>query len=328
MALEGLLRSTLALIGMLFALLCVAGPAGAKFDPAVFQSEKAVVLGIDLRDESNITVGLVVRDINSRKTEVAHVFLPFPSTKAMGSEQALPVWGSYNGFTYLSLVLQGSEQTHSIEVAPIIRRVAGPLDVRSIQDPITFIEDGQTRTFIYRYLSGKLSDNPASRFLRSTSLPVDAIAVAIPPDAQSLAVKPGAISDPPPYFYQNSVGFFPAVRQNSSDQLELKYFMPANENQKAFIELLVKIFALLGAPLATIALAQQINKISNSRKYIILSAGAGLQVFIFFLISTIWFRWVGATSISNIIDLVIGLLGIGVSVVVWWVVEKNNASNK
>jgi hypothetical protein len=296
-------------------------PCAAKFNPASFESDKTnIVLGIDLRDETNIEMGLVVRDSDSRTPEMTRIFLPFATVKAAGSDQVVSAWGSYNGLTYLSFVLPGNGSTYySIELVPVVRRASGAADARTIPDPITVIESGQERTFIYRYLSENPADSGASKFFRSGALPVDAVAVALPEDARALEVKDGKTSDPEAYFYKDRIGFFPAVQQGSVKMLELRYWLPATEGQKAVQELLTKLFALIGAPLATIIVTKVSGRSAGRRRYWVIVGGVAVQIVVFVLITTFWFKWAGATSVSNLIDIVIGVLGIGISIIVWWI---------
>ena len=145
------------------------------------------------------------------------------------------------------------------------------------------------------------------------------MAVLLPEDARATEVKQGKTSDPPDLFYVGRVGFYPATQQGTSDRLELRYWLPATEGQKAFVEFLTKFFALLAAPIATIIATKATSKIAGARRHLVIIGGIAVQCVVFGLITMVWFRWAGATSTSNLIDMGIGALGVGISIIVWWI---------
>lgn len=160
---------------------------------------------------------------------------------------------------------------------------------------------------------------PVWAFARTASLPVDAVAVLLPQDARPLEVRPGKTSDPPDIFYKDRVGFYPATRHGTSDRLELRYWLPATESQKAWVEFLTKLFALIAAPLATIIVTKVTGRVAGVRRHWVIVVGVGVQSIVLLLIGTLWFRWSGATSTSNLIDVGIGIGGAVFSFVVWWI---------
>jgi hypothetical protein len=304
---------------MLSLLLSCVSPCLARFDPEPFQSDQVhVVVGIDLTDESAISMGVVIRDNESHEPKSARIVLPFPSTKAGGNDQILSTWGSYEKATYISLILPGTGVSYyPIELTPVIHRSDGDLSTSDF--PIVFAEDGQARTFIYRYPPEKPVEGSVAFFARSGALPVDAVAVLLPQDARPLEVRPGKTSDPPDIFYKGHVGFYPATRQGVSDRLEIRYWLPATESQKALVEFLTKFFALIAAPLATIIVTRVTGRVAGMRRYLVIVVGVSVQCIVLVLIGTFWFRWSGATSTSNLIDVGIGIIGAVISVVVWWI---------
>jgi hypothetical protein len=276
-----------------------------------------VVVGIDLSDEANISAGVVIKDGESHEPTNTTIVLPFPTSKSGENAQILSTWGSYNGSTVISFVLPGTGVAYyPIDLTPVIQR-DNRGDSSSAQ--IALSEDGQARTFIYRYSPETPVEDAVSAFARKASLPINAVAVLLPRDARPLEVRPGKTSDPPDIFYKDRVGFYPATRQGLSDRLELRYWLPATEGQKALIEFLTKFFALVAAPLATIIVTRVTGRVAGVRRRWVIVLGVGIQCIVLLVIGTLSFRWSGAISTSNVIDLVIGILGAVISFVVWWI---------
>jgi hypothetical protein len=293
------------------------GPSLSKFDPGPFESDKRTVLGIDLSDESNISIGVVLRGGGTTVPLITRITLPFQTTEAGANEQVLSTWGSYNGSTYLSLVLPGgSVAYYPIELKPIINRPDPNGASNASTSPFIFIVDGQLRKFIYRYPSDKPSGSSASSIVKVYSIPLDAIAVRLPQNANPTEVVPGKTSDPPELFYKDRVGFFPAVRpEGGKEQLELRYMLQTTDRQKAWIEFLSKIFAALGAPILTILLTK--SRVAGARRRSTITSGIIVQSIVLLLIGTLWFRWSDTTLMSNIFFLGIGVVGEAAAFFVW-----------
>jgi hypothetical protein len=219
--------------------LLLSSAAQARFDPEPFQNgTMRSVLAFDLRNEAAIETGLIIRDGGLHVPDALRIILPFTSSASSGNDQISALWGSYSSNTYISVVLPGTGTTfYPIGITTNIRYLNDTSDLDRIGDTIIFSQSGQIRSFIYRYPQDRPNEGVMAAFMRSVSSNVDAVAVALPSDAQAVEVTAGQTSNPAALFYTpRHVGYFPAIQQSGIDKLILKYYLPATEAQKTIIE--------------------------------------------------------------------------------------------
>jgi hypothetical protein len=303
--------------------LLLSGAAQAKFDPEPFQNgTMRSVLAFDLRNEAAIETGLIIRDDGPHVPDTLRIILPFTSNSSSGNDQISALWGSYSNNTYISVVLPGTGAAfYPIGITSNIRYLNDTSDLDRIGDTIIFSQSGQIRSFIYRYPQDRPNEGAVAAFMRSVSSNVDAVAIALPSDAQAVEVKAGQTSNPAALFYTSRhVGYFPANQQSGVDKLILKYYLPATEAQKTIIEFLTKTFAVGIVPFITIVTTKTVGQtLTTRRKRMIVIGGVILQTILLSTFIMLSIHWAGAMTSSNMIDVAIGVLGGLAQLVVWWV---------
>lgn len=160
------LRATLLMVVLFLAQtkLC-----GAKFDSSRFETDKVrIVLGIDLHDETDVEVGIVVRDEVVPMPRAVHLTLPFSTFTAEENEAVISTWGASDSLTYVWLILPGTgREYYSVGLKPTINYNADQIDSRG--GSISLITEGQVKTFIYKYLPNGQFRNSMSEFFQKTS---------------------------------------------------------------------------------------------------------------------------------------------------------------
>jgi hypothetical protein len=306
------------LVFVISVLLCRTATTAIDIKP--FESDKAdLELAIDLSNEFDIHFGLIIRQAEAKPQEFKHVVLPFPTTKAMGNEQLTSTWGSYNDSTYISYVSPGMATGYfSIEMLPAIFRTKEAKDAERTSAPIILISDGQTRTLLYRYPRKDYSESDP-HYADKNSDDIGLIGVLLPRDAKAFEVRPGFSSDPPELFYRDGVGFYPGKGQGPSGRLEISYWLPATEEQKALIDFLGKLFAAILTPLVTIVLTKTTTPAQIIRRRQIITIGILVQLLVLAGLVYYSYQWEGGPSISNLGEAILGAVAGVLAIAVWWI---------
>ena len=110
--------------------------------------------------------------------------------------------------------------------------------------------------------------------MRANSASIDMIAVLLPVEAEGREISGGRTTDPPELFHNGGVRFYPAHAQIGIDTLEIRYRIPATEQQKEWIEFLTKLFATVVVPLSTVLWTRATDRaVEKRRRNIIIGGG-------------------------------------------------------
>jgi hypothetical protein len=222
--------------------------ATAKIDATLFNSDDNFVLAIDLRDETKIEMGLIIKDEKRNAPEQKIFLLPFTTTNSQGNDYLYSTWGPYHDITLVTCILPGaSEHLYEIGLTPLIKTSLDEgVGLPQSNDPILLLHRAQLRIFAFRYYGSRTTRDPIINFIESSSQRIQSIAVALPEGAIPAGVTKGQTSNPPAKFFNDrDVAFYPADVTGGIERLEIRYFIQPTEPQKLLVEFYLS-FCVIG----------------------------------------------------------------------------------
>lgn len=306
------------------------------FDTRIFQSSNyPIVLGFDLRDDTNPQSGVWINEANgASQTTHKLVLLPIETKGFDKDGRMIATWGNipncctlltYFGDTPISpgfgiaLIpdLNTSEEAIKILEDGNIARVFDEL--RESEGNIFFIRSGSERLFLYKYPdSVNFGSEPYKNFLsKYQSLGIaslDAVAVAIPGDADPRVLPQDRMLVPDPINTLETEGaiirWFPGSSVTANSEfIAIRYVLSLSQAQKDLVDALPALFAAVLTPLVGITLSAQksTKKWVNWLTTISLILGILIELGIIGLI--VWSAAQGEFDSKAVINIFVAILG-------------------
>jgi hypothetical protein len=256
--------------------------------------------------------------------------LPFECERVHVNENLLTTWGSYRSFTIINYVL--STSSGGSEAIGMFPRFGlppkSPYSLEDLRESLYFLRSGLERRFIYKFFFSTHSPyhrQPALTRLSCDTL--DAIAVAIPSRAERMEVRDGKTEIPAHEFDNGTARFYPGRTQDAkAGLLELRYRLPPTSTQKLVSGFLLRILGAILIPVLQLLLLGPAEIINPRMRKIALWIGALVQLLI--LLILIWMTvhiW-GESSLRNILDLAVIVVGGAFAAIVLLVKRKDQAA--
>lgn len=319
---------------------CGTRPDETKFDADAFSSKDRynLVLCFDLRDDDRPIAGLSIQGnakqaiLNSgsaatsgaSQSSLQHfVILPFESEAVQKNRQLLTMTGSYKDFTLIGYIAYSDKtRTNGVGIAPVFGvQPQHPPEVEDLKESVYVLRSGLERRFIYKYRPSKtIPENWPSELQQIPLDLLDAIAVAIPSDAQGLVIRKN-LSAIPQFEFDNDVAkFYPAYSDRTDAKyLEVKYAVQLSTPLKIIGDTAPKIIAAFMIPLLELALlsSEQIFK-RKTRRYVLI-VGTAVQVLILAILIWLAVSVKGELMEKTIVELTSILLGAVLSAFVFYI---------
>lgn len=288
-----------------------------------FSRTHAIVLGFDLRDDSEPRAALIVNSSKNMAGDSANVLLPFKTTEFSENEAALFRHGSYDTWTVVTFSVNGQSWPQRLDFVPAIDRTRDAYEQVASDSGFVFLEsNGQDRFFRYRYPDASSFGTDYASIV-STAQRIDVIDVLLPPDAKEIAVRRGRLSVPD---HLAGERVFPGESPDGGKDpfLELAYEVPATEWQLIVVKNGVKFLVALAPIIGLLFVdANQIRR-PRLRRWLV---GIATLFFTVLLCGIIWagsFSTEGRTDIF--VDLALFLTSAGVSGIIGLVKVQKSAT--
>lgn len=286
--------------------------SSSSFDPTMFENAQYdVSLGFDLRNDDEPIAGLVINAKNVTAPINHTIALPFESSSFEPTDQLFSTWGSFPDSTIINYYLTPTTNgTYSIGIVPTFQTVlSNYYDFDDIESSVALVRIGAERVFVYRYPE---KDPRRPNWVQRESLiantELDAIGVVYPKGAIPIGIRDTQqTAIPTPFPFRNGKArFYPANRNKARvEALEVKYQLPPTDQQKHFVDLGSKLFAVILIPLIKLFR----KKASRQKHKILVYTLFGIQIIILlFLVVTFIRSWSGP-NISAFIDMFAVIIG-------------------
>lgn len=258
-----------------------AGPSGE----AKFTTRYPIVLGLDLRDDTQPKAKLIINQGWASSPSDINVALPFRVSDQSDNERAAVRIGNYDSWTMVSFWGGGTSWPQEISFRPEVGRAASADDIEDSPNGLTIVAAGQERRFYYRYASASFlarptDATPSGLSLRST----DAVAIELPQGATEFAVRRGQLSVPARIAADELA--FPGLPPSPDVKfIEIAYQVPPTDLQKTVVKWGVKFLAAI-LPLVALAFLDR-EQIARPRWRWVL-VGVGVLLFCAALSIILW----------------------------------------
>lgn len=225
------------------------------------------ILCLNLRDDVGLRTGaLLLRVDTATPAGRRDVVLPLRTRDVTPSRNVLLASGSYDDFTVISMSMGGASLGASaVSFVPITRGIdlSRPM-LGDLEPGLYYQENGLERWVVFVDGSAAVLDQLRRDFPSTVFETYDAVAIAIPDEAEGREVVRGRTVDPAPNHRFGNTMLFERASVMSSKRVALRYIVPPSAIQSALSNNALKLVLIAFIPILTLLYLEP-NEIQRPR---------------------------------------------------------------